>query len=471
MVSKVGSNSVLQEYFGVCQSNSKSVESPSQLLRKNRSLVAKLRSISDASSWMDEKKARGLKNIGWGEAARGWQPIKTFPACIATPGMKKLTKYVVHQKNDLAPTDALSVKLHWRDIVKYTSDVIVKPNLLSKSLSNKKLHSEIHVNSKLLDKNQSQKVSENHSNAAKKIQQILNRDFKFENNKGLEIRKKMRVPLDNNSFKKADRLAKLLRKLPKMQQQIKRDNKVVKRLSPNKSPTRRRLSPTKNRLNPTNRINIEYGSPVSTSKRILLPIQPHASKTRDRKTKASPTKNRVRTSNQRSTGEIAVKALELKTHMCLHVVLPSIESKPQTHLEYKKFATENLKFKKETEVSSFRRTSTPISIISKDTDFRANSALSKKVIEENFNWKFLPFLPPVLKQEDKAVQKWKGRRKPNTNLVAITKAAAKAGVSSNSINKLQRAALNGATTTTALPLTAFAVNSHSLIGEELATKM
>jgi len=454
----VGINSALQQYFGICQSSTDSTASPTQLLRKNRSMVAKLRSISDASSWMDEKKEMRLKNIGWGEAARGWQPVKPYPAYISTSVVKKMTKEDF-QQTDATSNDTFPVKLHWRDIIKYTSDVM-KPDLVPRNSESIKTKLGLGNDPKILDKNRLLKLSENHNYTPKKIQQILNHDLKFENDKSHDVRRRLRVPLDKKSLRKADKLAKLLRKLPKMQQQNKSDHKTVKRLSPSKSPT-------KNRVNPTSHINIEYGSPVSNSKKILAPIQ---SQTKDSSEAKAALKQKTRSGSNLPprSGEIAVQALELKTHMCLHVILPSIESKPETHLEYKKFATRK-PTKEADRVSDRHNTISPISILSKETEPEERSTSSKKMGEENFNWKFLPFLPPVLKQEEKIVQKWKGRRKPNTNLVAITQAAAKAGVSSNSISKLQRP-INGVTTTRTFPLTAFTVNSHALTSEELLTK-
>ena len=460
MASKVGINSALQEYFGICQSGAESGATPTQLLRKNRSMVAKLRSISDASSWMDETNASRTNNIGWGEAARGWQPVKPYSAYISTSVVKRTTKESF-QQTEPTPNETFPVKLHWRDIIKYTNDAI-KPEQLPRGFEARKSQLGPNDDPKLPDKIRRQKLPENHSDASKKLQQLFNHDQKYETAKSFDLRKKSRVPLDKKSQRKADKLAKLLRKLPKIQHQNKKDNRTVKRLSPTKSPT-------KNRVNPTSRINIEYGSPALNNKRVLAPIQ---SKIRDREqTKVSSQKKSHSSNLPLRSGEIAVKALELKTQMCLHVILPSIESKPETHLEYKKFATQ--KPKTDTDRLSLRQsTSSPVSVQSKETELDMSFTSPKKIPvgDENFNWKFLPFLPPVLKQEDKTVQKWRGRRKPNTNLVAITQAAAKAGVSSNSISKLQRATMNGAKTTTALPLTAFTVNSHALISGEILTK-
>ena len=450
MSSRIGINNALKQYFGTCQAQSNEpVETSAQLLRKNRSLVAKLRSISDASSWIDEKKGIGAKNIGWGEAARGWQPIKPY-SHIPTAIVKKLTKEV-YQQTERPGFEPLPVQLHWKDIIKYTSDV-TKPHLLPISFDSKKNKKSPRIDLKDIEKSKVRKDFrfQDHENSlsltSRKLQQNLTRELNLQ--KENEYKKRPKITLDKQSLEKADRLAKLLRKLPRINQQSKQEVRKLK-------------SPTKTQPKPTAQINIEYESPISTSKKVLPSIPSDISKNKD---KPSGKKKRVPAfSGGPSNGEIAVKALELKTQMCLHVVLPSIESKPSqpdTQLEYKSFETQQTKLTRETDVKENHRCLPTSS--TKNKDLEDFTSLSKKVSDENyFHWKFLPFLPPVLKQEDKTTQKWKGKRKPASNIVAITQGAAKAGVSSNSINKLQRISVSDVNQTKSLPLTAFAVNSHA----------
>ena len=379
---------------------------------KHQSLVTKLRLISDSSTLNDERIITTCFT-GWEEVARGWQPVNPYPIYMPNRGLRQT------QKNTIEKT--YNHELKFFKLFRKKEDIHALNNQPGKIRKTKKQK----LNSDLIksEKNRLEKIGEHqHHSSSSLFLPAVKKDNR-------SLLKKITDEKAENSFKVNNNdkncsniesdVAITIKRLPRLDKQLKNISTEFQAAS-----SRNRTSDQSNQVK---LVNLDYDNSNFLSR-------PSSKSVSNREPRFIKRKNRQtsRSFRQKNNVELKQEVVEGKSRMHLHVVLPSVsdsltERNLSAVIQIKKVQENNIESKCD---------SSPI-LTKKIVESESENNVTENNESTYYNWKFLPFVPPVLKDNLISRSKWQGRKKPVSNIVAITQGTAKAGVNSNSIQKLQ----------------------------------